>query len=323
MKKVLLTGNILLFVLFLMAYTADKPGTPPPPNTSIQLGIDPSLSRQMLVEYRDKVWRTRNINGAAGKDARSVWFSLEKLKAFIADIEGKVGNSCIDSYGLGIRIYYANYPDSVLIRSKGYDTYFQNHNLPMEYKNHHTVVMVPTYWNNTYGHNYDFDPRFRSSQNACEFTPIKDVMTVLFSNGPYSDSSRTFTESGVVQNKKSFMIMPDNLDTRRFRPEFEFGIKQSKKRGDADNESDFGGQSDFTNGGTLIPPPYPEEEEGNGTAAKTMQNINNRRALLEKKIHIPSSGASYMRWVDDTNDTGWVLPSLKLKQANPAIKNFQ
>ncbi len=331
MKKLLVAGNVLLLVLLLMAHTVERKPVPDNLDRSVQLGIDPNLSRSMLVEYRDKIWRNRNINGGLGKDARSVWFSLAKLKAFIADIESKVGQHCTDSFNLGIRIYYAAYPDSSMIRVRGWKNYLDNHKLPMEYRNHHTVVMVPTYWNNEDGHYYDFDPRFRTSPglNNCNFSPVADVMNALLSpsidnNGP----GRFFNDSySLVPRKESFMIMPDNLDSRRFRYGYnpEVRIQLPKKSGGGNSFSSYlppPPPSDFTNGGTLIPPPYPDPTEG-GSNRPAGNSGNGRNKSMFQRIHVPSSGASYMRWVDNTNDTGWVNKPLDNYDARTEINKIQ
>jgi hypothetical protein len=341
MKNVLMTANILLFVILLMAYTNKGEPAKRPTNTSVQLGIDPELSRQMLELYRERIWKTRNL-GLARQDARSVWFSLDKLKAFIESIEQKVGGNCSKSYGLGIRIYYSVYPDSTVIKAdKKQKKYFDDHKLPMEYANHHTVVMVPTYWNESDGYNYDFDPRFRKRGASCEFAPIQDLMPALFDNRLLRENPKfVFNDSGSITPKKTFMIMPDNTDTRRFMPEFLYGNKSAllnnrkSNRGGADVESEYFTESDFTNGGSLIPPPNPKTTP-DGTSFMSMPGSNppatdqstsnskvingqaNKKAPISKidarmlrdfRIHVPASGASYMRWVDKTNDTGWVRP---------------
>jgi hypothetical protein len=326
MKKLLITGNVLLFVLLLMAYTGKKGEVKDEGVNNIQLGIDPQLSRQLIVEYRDDVWRTRNVNGAVGKDARSVWFSLDKLKAFIAGIERKAGNSCNQQDMLGVRIYYAAYPDSIMTKKKGWDSYLQNHQLPMEYVNHHTVLLVPTIYNNVDGHNYDFDPRFRiaNAPNNCSFAAVKDVMGALLSSGSNSTPGISFTADSLVQDKRAYMIMPDNMNNRRWKFGYELMSRNTGKGGGStDEDSYLPPPSDFTNGGTLIPPPYPEPE-GGGTGNKSATSSNMGTAkLFQRKIHVPSSGASYMRWVDNTNDTGWVNKPLEMKEASIEIKKFQ
>lgn len=335
MKKILLTGNIVLLLMVLMAYRSASENKPPANTPDIQLGIDPSLSRKMLEEYRDVIWRSRNINGGQGRDARSVWFSLPKLKAFIREIEEKSAGNCSDSFALGIRIYYAAYPGETQISAKSaWKQYFQDHQLPMEYSNHHTVVMVPTYWNGTDGHNYDFDPRFKLAgfngqpAGGCRFAGINDVMSVLMSSSPNPVVPRgiIFDTAGKVSKNRGFMLMPDNLDNKRFYSNYELKNTTAKGRGDDANSPFFPPPpgSDFTNGGTLIPPPYPQPQmftvqNPGGSPAPTAA----QRRAMDNKIHVPSSGASYMRWVDNTNDTGWVTKPVTYKEEKLQVRSFQ
>jgi hypothetical protein len=332
MKKISLLLNVLLvsFILF-QSFRSDHAvsGAEVPENTSplpynapdIQLGIDPSLSRKMLEEYRDAIWKSRNINGGVGKDARSVWFSLPKLKAFIREIEEKAGVVCPDSFALGIRIYYGAYPAEPQIGAKAaWMNYFSDHKLPMEYSNHHTVVLVPTYWNNVDGHNHDIDPRFKladfsgqAASKCSRFASIKDVMGVLLPAvpNPVIPPGIYFDSIGKVARTQSFMLMPDNLDNWRFYRKFELANATYKGRGSDESSSNIPPPpgSDFTNGGTLIPPPYPIPERVTGPTGTgaTQPTLSAQRAAMKSYYHIPSSGASYMRWVDNTNDTGWVV----------------
>ncbi len=74
-------------------------------------------------------------------DANSVWFELDALKKFIWNIEKSVcENNCnANSLNLGIRIYYAHYPQT----GPGAPEPFNN--LIPEYSGKHTVFMIPTY----------------------------------------------------------------------------------------------------------------------------------------------------------------------------------
>jgi hypothetical protein len=310
MKKILIGSNLILLVLFLMAYTGKiKDNLPPPQNRDLQLGIDPGLARDMLLKYKNDIWKQRNINGGLEKEARSVWFSLAKLKAFIKDIETNSGTRCVnDTFSLGIRIYFANYPDSTTIRSKGYNSYFENHKLPAEYQNHHTVVLVPTIYNQADSFYYDFDPRkpYFDNSNCLIQRNIKDVMDGLINlkNLPGNNETLVADSKSIIPAKLAYMIMPDNLDGKKFfgRTEINIPINNTNKQ-KGSNEDDYYFQDvDFTNGGTLVPPPYPEPD-GN-----RVSNSNTRI------VHIPGSGASLMRWVDNTNDTGKIRVRIDLKK---------
>lgn len=87
-------------------------------------------------------------------DARSVWFSLETLKQFLWEIEStSAGCEGCKTLNLGVRIYYAEYPET---RNSTDKRYSKND------MKKHTVFMVPTYSKyDTDGklQDYDFNPK--------------------------------------------------------------------------------------------------------------------------------------------------------------------
>jgi hypothetical protein len=74
-------------------------------------------------------------------DATSVWFDLNDLKKFIWNIQSSIckQNCNPDSLKLGIRIYYARYPQTGPTAPEPFK------DLPVEYTGKHTVFMIPTY----------------------------------------------------------------------------------------------------------------------------------------------------------------------------------
>lgn len=104
------------------------------------------------------------------EDTRAIWFDLETLKAFIHQIEVKAKNNVdpVKSEDLGIRIYYASYPESSETFN---DLNGANGNfvLPANYQDHHTVIMIPTMYRN--GEIVDFNPLEPATYNK----PISSV----------------------------------------------------------------------------------------------------------------------------------------------------
>ncbi|MEP7143568.1 MAG: hypothetical protein ABI707_11890 [Ferruginibacter sp.] len=85
-------------------------------------------------------------------DAKSAWFPLEVIKKYIFEIETRnCSKKCSDS--IGIRVYYAKYPDST-------NRVWTDFGMEMmtRYANHHTLFMVPTYWDSVSNIHKDFDP---------------------------------------------------------------------------------------------------------------------------------------------------------------------
>lgn len=92
-------------------------------------------------------------------DAHSVWFDLPALKNFIAEIEAQaqIVNPAVQSNDLGIRFYYAAYPENPA------------QPIPSNYAKRHTLVMIPT--KKEEGLHYDFNP-FKEEGKALGVTGI-------------------------------------------------------------------------------------------------------------------------------------------------------
>jgi hypothetical protein len=131
--------------------------------------IDLSFAKALVSNYRKNHWSM--INGGNGRpacpsllqnpnfptvqDSRSVWFSLDDLKDFIAEIESTTATG-----ELGVRIYFGEYSTAMLT------TQPQN----AQYAGLHTLLMVPTV-EKADGFNHDFDPATGSS----DFTTSVDM----------------------------------------------------------------------------------------------------------------------------------------------------
>ncbi len=298
MKKILIATNIVTASLLLLAFI--KPDNKLPENvssapvTNISLGVNMNVAKDIVANYKTEIWNGRVVKDKNFKDARSVWFSLAKLKNFIADLELKVkttpisGTKCtIDDFDLGVRIYFGNYPAiDTLWTSSRYGTYFDDHLLPEKYMGLHTVMMVPTLYNQADSFHYDFDPRYITmSTGNCSAIRIDSVMKIL--------ATASSTVTGQIANNEFYAIMPSNKDNKGLaKKEF---VKSKPKQQNIALKSQGGAipNIDFINAGTLVPPPYPPETDKYKMAANTIQ------------YYIPYSGASFMRWVDGTNTCGW------------------
>jgi hypothetical protein len=83
---------------------------------------------------------TNNLNPNTD-DSKFVWFSLDVIKKFIYKIEDTLHAKGADpSTRLGIRFYFAAYPDSNQMK-----TIKDLNQLPSSYGKRHTLFMVPTY----------------------------------------------------------------------------------------------------------------------------------------------------------------------------------
>jgi hypothetical protein len=119
--------------------------------------INANLLQQLSLNYRADsgkkyIWNGRKCSDSL--DATSIWFSLEKLKRFIWQIESQgCKDNCLDTL-IGIRLYYIRYPDTTGMRAEGLAGL-----MPSTYAQHHSIAMVPTYWDFNLRKNIDYDPK--------------------------------------------------------------------------------------------------------------------------------------------------------------------
>jgi hypothetical protein len=117
----------------------------------------------MIQNYHNNQYQNITQSGMSPipGDARTVYFSLAKLKSFIYEIENRCC-PCKDELGeLGIRFYYAAY-DNTMSLTTG----------PDPYAGKHTLVMVPTYTKDFLDGNppqhVDFSPYMWEEGKKCQ-----------------------------------------------------------------------------------------------------------------------------------------------------------
>lgn len=206
MKQILIATNIILLgvAVFFCYKFFDiknvKSGQKPINETGNSSGLGEPCRNRLCKDYSNEPWEgliranlahrmAERYRGDLGKkviwfgnnetnipDATSVWFDLDKLKKFIWEIELKqCSENCRDS--LGIRIYYAKYPDTAGMRTNDLAM------LNPSYANHHTVFMVPTYWNATLQANVDFDPFGKGCRARFDTSMIAKPGLIFFGFG--------------------------------------------------------------------------------------------------------------------------------------------
>jgi hypothetical protein len=133
-----------------MDYSTEAPAT-----------LTTEMVKSMVTQYGDA--QLQSIQSAAvnavHEDAKSIWFDLETLKAFLYQIEHNAltKDTKIKNENLGVRIYYAAYPDNVKMRAMASSQTDPNFSYNPAYEKHHTLVMIPTISDGE-GENYDFNP---------------------------------------------------------------------------------------------------------------------------------------------------------------------
>lgn len=187
-------------------------------------GISAIAAQKMSGKYKSEnqlLFRNNTL------DARSAWFSLETIKAFVYLIEKATCDSGCSDLNLGVRIYYAKYPTNNQDSLKLFDMA----KLPeSNYAEHHTIFMVPTYQDkNSPDINWDFDP-WHIGGSPCE-------QPVTF------DSLFRISPTILNQNNRSLILSPELR---------QLGMSAGKGGG-------FLPPTDFIkNHGGLIPPDPPQ-----------------------------------------------------------------
>lgn len=131
----------------------------------------------------------RNIHHEKS-DARSIMFDLDKLKKFLWQLEVTAVENGLDRTKLGVRIYYAEYPDTVSnppngerldksYHTKVWDDFTDLKGLPENYMRKHTVFFIPTYLNAD-DFPVDFDPRHVVAGRPVPLTEIFSASSKLY-----------------------------------------------------------------------------------------------------------------------------------------------
>jgi hypothetical protein len=165
------------------------------PNT-----ITTTYIQELINNYRNNQLQAINSN-LEMNDAHSIWFDLPKLKKFISDIEteAKKSDPAATVDDLGIRFYYAAYP-----KSENWSI-MENHTVPKEYAEKHTLIMVPTLKKeNENGDllDYDFDPLSSKGQ----------TMAVAMK----SDNAKTLIEEEELGKNHGSLIPPDSPIVQKY-----------------------------------------------------------------------------------------------------------
>lgn len=162
MNKQLILCNLawLTATLLIIAYSGTAKGneqahnlnfSPPAPCTEDYVNfLNPRFFLDGIDRYKQLQWTASNAKLKASvpvndqfQDARSCWYSLSRLKSLICLTERNASKYNLTGE-LGIRFYYATYPDTaqqeVLLPG-----ITKQVNIPVGW--HHTLFMVPTHYN--------------------------------------------------------------------------------------------------------------------------------------------------------------------------------
>lgn len=145
------------------------------------------LIHKMIACYRNN--QLKEINNSVPNDAESIWFDLETLKSFIEQIESNAKNNNTSSRDIGIRFYYASYPEKKELKN-----YKDLKNIPESYSKLHTLIAVPTIHRN--GVHHDFDP-----MNPLTYT--KKLTDIEYFKNPKTKITGIHAEGNSITENKS------------------------------------------------------------------------------------------------------------------------
>jgi hypothetical protein len=212
MKKLLIVSNIILLTVTIFMYSCIKringSQLPVSYNSCYNCGTDTfagitygefryGIARYKTTHY-DLVNQDTYMKSINDSDARSCWYSLNTLKRFICLIEKYTSKLVAnpDSLDLGIRFYYSVYPDSI---QPGIDSF------NIVNKSHHTLFLVPTYYDSANSANIDFDPRDSISPLNFSFVNADNFVGFILAGQPIraliSSNSNGNSSTGATQNQ--------------------------------------------------------------------------------------------------------------------------
>lgn len=262
----LILTNLLWLCIFLFTsfkqVDENKPKLPAPAYDLVEASLADMMGNNFRLNYINPTRNVGTKKESYASDSRSVWFSLAKLESFIADMKAK------SPLTTGIRFYFIQYPNDVAQWNKY--NYLKKHISP-SYKNHHTLMLVPTYFDGTY--DMDFDPR-RIGGDGKPMHMV-DVMNSLRN---VREENAAQAGSGI---NKAYILMP-------------YGTSSSSEYDDPN----------IINGGSLVPP-YPP-----GGSAR-MADASSTKIGVPIGNKISCSGATLLPYFDYKSKCGVVPLPLK------------
>lgn len=154
-------------------------------------------------------------------DARSIWFDLETLKEFLYQIEHNVNKNPTQGRDkkLGVRIYYAAYPDNTKMRDLAATQTDPNFSYNPAYEKKHTLVMIPTI-QGADRENYDFNPLdvnsyigFTNMKTGGAYSPNSSSYSTLSlgtSANPVNTTQGAIVNNAVIARNHGYLIPPSS-----------------------------------------------------------------------------------------------------------------
>ncbi|MDR7208512.1 hypothetical protein [Flavobacterium piscis] len=185
-----------------------------------------NLIKGMISQYRNNQYtainKSRDIHEP---DAHSIWFDLDTIKKFIYHIERNVvKNSSEKNNKLGLRIYYAAYPElSEFTKPYNEDIAFMATDpIKKQFATRHTLVMIPTIFNKDLNGDVDFNPLDASTFNGFVSTVKRSTRDQKNEIAPYQSQKyqpmalSTASSSDAMARNHGNLIPPADPMTEAF-----------------------------------------------------------------------------------------------------------
>lgn len=224
-----------------------------PPQEINTIGISLSTANQMATLYQEKQANYHRKQAIDFADTRSVWFSLDKLKSFIAEIEDSVCNSSCNTgkVDLGVRFYFGDYPDADYMTNKGNPDYAT---VKSSYGKHQTIFLVPTYMDNDRKAQVDFDPRDMGdlTKLQCKPKPLKITEPVNVGDNNLGSTNRVrgSVPPGSITTGARKLLILSTTEPQYFISQFKKDVGKNAKGGTQTPNS----PTNIINHGNSIPP---------------------------------------------------------------------
>lgn len=158
------------------------------------------LVRDMVEIYRKNQLRAiaTSSTNPISNDAYSIWFDLDTIKKFIYHIERGVQQNGAANSKLGLRLYYAAYPDKSTWSNQNYEDLrgFLGNPETELYEKKHTLVVIPTINIGSPAANHDFNPFDKDTYvNGIQKPPVPENPEQGFDDPTRSDPIMALTAS--------------------------------------------------------------------------------------------------------------------------------
>lgn len=157
--------------------------------------------RQEIINGNDSL---RKLYGDNFQDSRCAWFSLDELKNFIAQVEKETREKNPDIKPDGLRIYYVVYPT----QGEKESSYIKS--IVPEYRNHHSLVMIPTFYDEKHKESVDYDPSASKASRGLQ----NSVMSLSAAGGSGSAGDANGAGSASTSALNHAALCPPNCPTQ-------------------------------------------------------------------------------------------------------------